>query len=67
MVISSEFLRYRVSFFGRNEAETPATPSTPRLNRMNWEVIFHAGLATGTVLLFAAIGEIFAERPAYLI
>ncbi|MCO5206410.1 MAG: ABC transporter permease [Anaerolineae bacterium] len=33
---------------------------------MNWEVIFHAGLATGTVLLFAAIGEIFAERSGIL-
>ena len=26
--------------------------------------VLAAGVATGTVLLFAAIGEIFAERPA---
>ncbi len=29
-------------------------------------VILHAGLATGTILLFAAIGEIFAERSGIL-
>jgi simple sugar transport system permease protein len=29
-------------------------------------IILHAGLATGTVLLFAAIGEIFAERAGVL-
>ena len=29
---------------------------------MNFTVIFHAGIATGTILLIAAIGEIFAER-----
>lgn len=29
-------------------------------------VILHAGLATGTVLLFAAIGEIFTERAGIL-
>jgi general nucleoside transport system permease protein len=29
-------------------------------------VILHAGLATGTILLFAAIGEIFAERAGVL-
>ena len=33
---------------------------------MNWVIILHAGLATGTVLLFAAIGEIFAERSGIL-
>lgn len=33
---------------------------------MNLEIILHAGLATGTVLLFAAIGEIFAERSGIL-
>jgi simple sugar transport system permease protein len=33
---------------------------------MNIELILHAGLATGTVLLFAAIGEIFAERSGVL-
>lgn len=33
---------------------------------MNIEVILHAGLATGTVLLFAAIGEVFAERAGIL-
>ncbi len=33
---------------------------------MNLEIILHAGLATGTVLLFAAIGEIFAERAGIL-
>jgi simple sugar transport system permease protein len=29
-------------------------------------IILHAGLATGTILLFAAIGEIFAERAGVL-
>jgi simple sugar transport system permease protein len=33
---------------------------------MNLEIILHAGLATGTVLLFAAIGEIFTERAGVL-
>jgi len=33
---------------------------------MNLEIILHAGLATGTVLLFAAIGEVFAERSGIL-
>jgi simple sugar transport system permease protein len=29
-------------------------------------VILHAGLATGTILLFAAIGEVFAERSGVM-
>jgi ABC-type uncharacterized transport system permease subunit len=33
---------------------------------MNLEIILHSGLATGTVLLFATIGEIFAERSGIL-
>ncbi len=33
---------------------------------MNLITILHAGLATGTILLFAAIGEIFAERSGVL-
>ncbi|HBG74657.1 MAG: ABC transporter permease [Chloroflexi bacterium GWB2_49_20] len=33
---------------------------------MNLEIILHAGLATGTILLFAAIGEIFAERAGVM-
>jgi simple sugar transport system permease protein len=33
---------------------------------MNTEIILHAGLATGTILLFAAIGEIFSERAGIL-
>jgi simple sugar transport system permease protein len=33
---------------------------------MNIEIILHAGLATGTVLLFAAIGEILAERSGVM-
>jgi simple sugar transport system permease protein len=33
---------------------------------MNIEIILHAGLATGTILLFAAIGEIFSERSGIL-
>ncbi|MBT4309660.1 MAG: ABC transporter permease, partial [Anaerolineae bacterium] len=33
---------------------------------MNLEIILHAGLATGTILLFAAIGEIFSERAGIL-
>lgn len=33
---------------------------------MNLTIILHAGLATGTILLFAAVGEIFAERSGIL-
>lgn len=33
---------------------------------MNPIIILHAGLATGTILLFAGIGEIFAERSGIL-
>lgn len=33
---------------------------------MNLEIILHAGLATGTILLFAAIGEIFTERAGII-
>ena len=33
---------------------------------MDWIIILHAGVASGTVLLFAAIGEIFAERSGVL-
>lgn len=33
---------------------------------MSLEIIMHAGLATGTILLFAAIGEIFAERSGVM-
>lgn len=33
---------------------------------MNLIIILHAGLATGTILLFAAIGEVFSERAGIL-
>ena len=33
---------------------------------MNWIIILQAGIASGTVLLFATIGEIFAERAGVL-
>jgi ABC-type uncharacterized transport system permease subunit len=33
---------------------------------VNMIIILHAGLATGTILLFAGIGEIFAERSGIL-
>ena len=33
---------------------------------MNFEIILHAGIATGTILLFAAIGEVLAERSGIL-
>jgi ABC-type uncharacterized transport system permease subunit len=33
---------------------------------MNWIIILHAGIASGTVLLFATIGEIFTERSGVL-
>ncbi|MBT3389464.1 MAG: ABC transporter permease [Chloroflexi bacterium] len=33
---------------------------------MNFEIILHSGLATGTILLFAGIGAIFAERSGIL-
>src|SRR6185312_13150653 len=33
---------------------------------MDWTLLLAAGIATGTVLLFAAVGEIFAERSGVL-
>jgi ABC-type uncharacterized transport system permease subunit len=33
---------------------------------IDWIVILHAGIATGTVLVFASIGEILAERSGVL-
>ncbi len=33
---------------------------------MDWIIILQAGVATGTVLLFATVGEIFAERSGVL-
>jgi simple sugar transport system permease protein len=33
---------------------------------MDWTIILHAGVASGTVLLFATIGEIFAERSGVM-
>jgi simple sugar transport system permease protein len=33
---------------------------------MDWIIILHAGVASGTVLLFATIGEIFTERSGVL-
>lgn len=33
---------------------------------IDWILILHAGIATGTVLLFASIGEILAERSGVL-
>ena len=33
---------------------------------MDWTLLLAAGIATGTVLLFAAVGEIFAERSGIL-
>ncbi len=33
---------------------------------MNIEIILHAGIATGTILLFAGIGEVLAERSGIL-
>ena len=33
---------------------------------MNLEIILHAGIATGTILLFASIGELLAERSGVL-
>src|SRR5512139_579764 len=33
---------------------------------MDWIIILQAGVASGTVLLFATIGEIFAERSGVL-
>jgi general nucleoside transport system permease protein len=33
---------------------------------MDWSIVLHAGVASGTVLLFATIGEILAERAGVL-
>ena len=57
MVISSDvLLRYKIQ---------PGAHGSSG-GSMNLEIILHAGLATGTILLFAAIGEIFAERAGIL-
>jgi len=37
-----------------------------RNNNMNFITILQAGVASGTVLLFATIGELFAERSGVL-
>jgi ABC-type uncharacterized transport system permease subunit len=33
---------------------------------MDWTIILHAGIASGTVLLFSSVGEILAERSGIL-
>ena len=33
---------------------------------MSFEVILRAGLATGTILIFASLGEILAERSGVM-
>jgi ABC-type uncharacterized transport system permease subunit len=33
---------------------------------MDWTIILHAGIASGTVLLFASVGEVLAERSGIL-
>ena len=33
---------------------------------MNWTIILQAGIASGTVLLFATVGEVFAERAGIM-
>ena len=33
---------------------------------MDWIIILQAGVGTGTVLLFATVGELFAERSGVL-
>lgn len=33
---------------------------------MDWSIILHAGVASGTVLLFATIGELFTERSGVI-
>ena len=33
---------------------------------IDWTIILHAGIASGTVLLFAALGEILAERSGVM-
>lgn len=32
---------------------------------MDFTIILQAGIASGTVLLFATIGELFSNAPAY--
>ena len=53
LIVAEVFVRYRV----RIERRAPRSPP-------EWTVtlLLAAGIATGTVLLFAAVGEIFAER-----
>src|SRR6188508_2693106 len=42
-------------------------PRRPRRSdQMDWGAIGAAGVASGTILLFAAVGEIFAERSGVL-
>jgi ABC-type uncharacterized transport system permease subunit len=42
-------------------------PSSKRRRKQHeFEIILHAGIATGTILLFASIGEILAERSGVM-
>ena len=54
LIGSEVLLRYRVRFVRRDG------------DLMDPTTILAAGVATGTVLLFAAVGEIFAERSGVL-
>ncbi len=53
LIGSEVLLRYRVRFVRRTSLMDPTT-------------VLAAGIATGTILLFAAVGEIFAERSGVL-
>ena len=67
LIVADALVRYRVRLERRASREPAATAGAPPAGRlMDLTTILAAGVASGTVLLFAAVGEIFAERAGVL-
>ena len=74
LIVADVLVRYRVRIERparpRDAAAAPPTAVAPDGQRsgrlMDLTLVLAAGIATGTVLLFAAVGEIFAERAGVL-
>ena len=72
LIVAEVLVRYRVRL-GRTAAgptpagpASPAAPAAPHARLMDLTLVLAAGIGLGTVLLFAAVGEIFAERAGVL-
>ena len=63
LIAGDTLVRYRIRI-ERRQPSTATPTHEPRL--MDFQLVLAAGVGTGTVLLFAAIGEIFAERSGVL-